>query len=321
MKQYAIGVDLGGTNIKAGLVDAENHIIDSVSCKTNLPRPREEIEQAIAGLCRDLCRRAHLSLERQIASVGIGAPGSVNAQTGIVDFSANFNYRNWHLTRAMEALLPCRVNIENDANAAAYGEYIAGAARGARYAVVITLGTGIGSGIIIDGKIFSGFNSAGAELGHIVIEKGGRPCMCGRRGCWEKYASARALTEDTRAAMQAHPENRMWKMVGGDLSRVSAKTAFDAMRAGDALGAQLVEEFIEYVACGITNVINIFQPEIICIGGGISKEGEPLLERIRAIVDKEDYARDGMRRTRLLIAQLRNDAGIIGAAGLAAQHA
>lgn len=144
--------------------------------------------------------------------------------------------------------------------------------------------------------------------------------MCGRRGCWEKYASARALTEDTRAAMRRSPENMMWQSVEGDLQRVNAKTAFDAMRAGDALGTQLVEEYIESLACGLINVINIFQPEIICIGGGVSKEGEPLLERIRAIVDREDYARDSMHRTRIVIAQLRNDAGIIGAAGLAAQY-
>lgn len=320
MKQYAIGVDLGGTNIKAGLVDADHHIIDSVSCKTNLPRPREEVEQAIAGLCGELCRKAGLSLSEDIGSVGIGTPGSVNSEAGIVEFNANFNYRNWRLVQAMEALLPCRVYIENDANAAAYGEYIAGAARGARYAVAITLGTGIGGGIIIDGKIYSGFNSAGAELGHTVIEKGGRPCMCGRRGCWEKYASARALTEDTRAAMRQNPDNMMWQAAGGDLDRVNAKTAFDAMRAGDALGKRLVDDYIGYVACGLVNVINVFQPEIICIGGGVSKEGESLLEYIRTIVDQEDYARDSAKRTKIVIAQLRNDAGIIGAAGLAAQH-
>lgn len=320
MKRYSIGVDLGGTNIKAGLVDGERNLVDSISCKTNLPRPEQEIERAIAGLCAELCARTGIAMEREIDFVGIGTPGSVNAQTGIVEFNANFGYHNWRLAEAMERLLRCRIYIENDANAAAYGEYIAGAARGAGCAVAVTLGTGIGSGVIIDGKIFSGFNSAGAEIGHIVIEKGGRPCMCGRRGCWEKYASARALTEDTRAALMRHPDNMMWQAVEGDLSRVSARTAFDAMRAGDALGAQLVREFEEYVACGLTNIINIFQPEIICIGGGVSKEGETLLGPVRELVDKEDYARGGERRTRIVAAQLRNDAGIIGAAGLAAQH-
>lgn len=236
----------------------------------------------------------------QIESVGIGTPGSVNPHTGVVEFNANFGYRNWPLVSAMEKLLPCRVYIENDANAAAYGEYIAGAAQGAKYAIAVTLGTGIGGGIIIDGKIFSGFNSAGAEIGHTVIVKGGRPCMCGRRGCWEKYASARALAEDTLAAMEQHKDNIMWSYVHGDPARVNAKTAFDAMRAGDALGTQVVQNFVEYVACGLTNLINIFQPEIICIGGGVSKEGDTLLAPVQAVVDQEDYAREGMRRTKIV---------------------
>lgn len=179
MKTYTIGVDLGGTNIKAGLVDEAHHIVDSVSCKTNLPRPEHEVEAEIAALCSQLAQRAGLDMAAQIESVGIGTPGSVNPHTGVVEFNANFGYRNWPLVSAMEKLLPCRVYIENDANAAAYGEYIAGAAQGAKYAIAVTLGTGIGGGIIIDGKIFSGFNSAGAEIGHTVIVKGGRPVCAG----------------------------------------------------------------------------------------------------------------------------------------------
>lgn len=319
MKLYTIGVDLGGTNIAAGLVDEDNRIVDTLSCKTNLPRPEHEVEEAIAQLCLDLVKKNELDIEKQIRWVGIGTPGSVNSQTGIVEFNANFGYRNWQLVDAMQKLLPCKIYIENDANAAAYGEYIAGGAQGARYAVVVTLGTGIGSGIIIDGKIFSGFNSAGAEIGHTVIEKDGRQCMCGRRGCWEKYASARALAEDTRAAMEARRDNMMWKLVEGDASRINAKTAFDGMRAGDPLATDIVNNFIEYVACGITNIINIFQPEIICIGGGVSKEGETLLAPIRRYVDKEDYARAGLKRTQIVTAQLRNDAGIVGAASLGQQ--
>ena len=219
----------------------------------------------------------------------------------------------------MEKLLDCQVFIENDANAAAYGEYIAGGAKGARYAVVITLGTGIGGGIIIDGKIFAGFNYAGAELGHMVIQKDGRPCMCGRNGCWEKYASARALTEDTKAAMLSHPDTLMWQITGGDVDKVNAKTAFDGMRAGDELAKRLVDKYVEYVACGLTNVINIFQPEIICVGGGVSREGETLLGPVRREVDWEDYARGGKRRVRIKPAELFNDAGVVGAARLGDQ--
>ena len=321
MKHYTIGVDLGGTNIAAGLVDADNKVISSVSCKTNLPRPEAEIEQAIADLCHELCEKNGVDFAEQIDWVGIGTPGSVDPETGIVEFNANFGYRNWHLRDHVADLLGCRVFIENDANAAAYGEYVAGGARGAKHAVVITLGTGIGSGIIIDGKIFSGYNAAGAELGHMVIVKDGRPCMCGRCGCWEKYASSRALTEDTCAAMRKHPDNMMWDLVDGDLSKVNARTAYDAMRAGDALAKQIVDNFVSYIACGIANVINIFQPEILCIGGGISREGETLLAPIRKYVDREEYARENARRTHIVAAQLFNDAGIVGAASLGRQSA
>lgn len=316
MKQYRIGVDLGGTKIAAGLVDENNQIIKGVSCKTNLPRPAQEVEESIAQLCRELTQACGITLEDDVIKVGIGTPGSVNAKTGIVEFNANFGYHNWTLRENMQALLPCPVHIENDANAAAYGEYTAGGAKGANSAVVITLGTGIGSGIIIDGKIFSGFNSAGAEIGHTVVEKDGRYCMCGRKGCWEKYASARALTEDTKAAMAPRKKNMMWDLVAGDIEKVNAKTAFDGMRAGDALAQSIVDNFVEYVACGLTNVINIFQPEIICVGGGISKEGETLLAPVRKLIDAEDFARAGLKRTQIVTAQLHNDAGIIGAASL-----
>ena len=316
--KYTIGVDLGGTNIAVGLVDEAFNIIARASSKTNLPQPEQAIEAEIARLCHAVCGKAGILLE-DVRWIGIGTPGSVNARCGVVEFNANFGYRNWALKQHMEALLAAPIHIENDANAAAYGEYIAGGAKGSRCAVVITLGTGIGSGIILDGKIFSGYNSAGAEIGHTVIQIDGRPCMCGRRGCWEKYASARSFAQDTRRAMQAHPLNMMWGLVENDPDRVNAKTAFDAMRAGDELGTQLVERYVHYVACGLINVINIFQPEIICIGGGVSREGDTLLAPVQRLVDAEDFARGSDRRTRIVAAELRNDAGIIGAAGLGNQ--
>ena len=319
MEQYTIGVDLGGTTITAGLVDKDHNIVDRASCLTGLPRPSEEVEQEIAGLCRQLAEKHQFAMS-DLKWVGIGTPGSVNSESGVVEFNANFGYNDWALQANMEALLGCKVYIENDANAAAYGEYIAGAAKGAKYAVAITLGTGIGGGIIINGKIFAGFNYAGAELGHTVVVKGGRPCMCGRRGCWEKYASARALTEDTRAAMLANPDNMMWKLVGGDLTKVGAKTAFDALHAGDGLAKTVVSNWIEYVACGITDVVNIFQPEVICIGGGVSAQGETLLGPIREYVDREEYARNGKKRTVIKAAELKNDAGVLGAASLGEQQ-
>ena len=317
-KKYTIGVDLGGTTITAGIVDDEYNVIAKCTCDTNLPQPEATIEKKIADLCTQLLNDNNMKIE-DLEWVGIGTPGSVNSRTGIVDFNANFGYFDWELEKHMEQCLGCKVFIENDANAAAYGEYIAGGARGAKYAVVITLGTGIGGGIIIDGKIFVGFNYAGAELGHMVIQKDGRPCMCGRNGCWEKYASARALTEDTKAAMLSHPKNMMWTLVDGDIEKVNAKTAFDGMRAGDQLAIRLINKYVEYIACGVTNVINIFQPEVICIGGGVSREGETLLAPVRKLVNWEDYAREGKRRVTIKPAELFNDAGVVGAAWLGGQ--
>lgn len=318
MKHYTIGVDLGGTTITAGIVDENCRVIAKCTCDTELPQPQQAVEKKIAGLCRRLVDENGMTLA-DMQWVGVGTPGSVDSKRGVVDFNANFGYFDWELRARMEQLLGCTVHIENDANAAAYGEYIAGGARGAKYAVVITLGTGIGGGIIIDGKIFSGYNYAAAELGHMVIQKDGRPCMCGRNGCWEKYASARALTEDTKAAMLSHPKNMMWKLVGGDVNKVNAKTAFDGMRAGDQLAKMLIDKYVEYVACGLTNVINIFQPDIVCIGGGVSREGETLLAPVRKLVDWEEYARDGKRRVTIKCAELFNDAGVVGAAWLGHQ--
>ena len=318
MEQFTIGVDLGGTTITAGLVDKDYKIIHKITCDTNLPRPEAEVEQTIADLCRQTAKEAGVDWQ-QICWVGIGTPGSANSEDGVVDFNANFGYVNWQLAADMEALLNCKVYIENDANAAAYGEYLAGGAKGARYAMMITLGTGIGGGFIMDGQIYSGFNFAGAEFGHMAIVKDGRPCMCGRKGCWEKYASSRALTEDTREALKAHPDNMMWQLAKGELANVNAKTAFDGMRAGDPLATELVRNFVDYIGCGLTNLINIFQPEVVCIGGGVSKEGETLLAPIREYVDKNDYARMGVKRVHIKAAQLRNDAGVVGAACLGNQ--
>lgn len=316
--KYYIGVDLGGTKIAAGIVDETYHILASEKIPTNLPRPQELVEEDIAGLCMAVAKKAGVAFQ-DVQWVGIGTPGSVSTEAGIVYFGANFGYFDWTLKKNMERRLGCRIYIENDANAAAYGEYMAGALKDTQYSIAVTLGTGIGSGIIIHGKLFSGFNSSGAELGHMVIVKDGRQCKCGRLGCYEQYASARALTLDTADAMRAHPENMMWGLVNGDITRVNAKTAFDGMRAGDKLAKEIVDRFENYVACGLTNIINIFQPEIICIGGGISREGDTLLDPIRAHVDAEDYARTNNRRTKIVCASLMNDAGIVGAALLGMQ--
>lgn len=312
---YTIGIDLGGTTMTAGLVNENYEIVGKITWATRLPRPAEDLEKAMADLCREVAKQNGVDFS-EVRYVGIGTPGSVNFTTGFVGYNTNFNYYDWNLGTDLEALLGCKVYVENDANAAAFGEYIAGGAKGYKDAVVITLGTGIGSGIILDGKILRGFNFAAGEMGHTVIVKDGRKCNCGRHGCWERYASARALSEDTKAAMREHRDTLMWDLVK-DIDHVNAKTSFDAMEKGDALAKQVVENWMEYVGCGIANVVNTFEPEVICIGGGVSNQGETLLGPVRAYVEKETHDITTGRIPEIRACVLRNDAGVIGAAALA----
>lgn len=314
-----IGVDLGGTNIVVGVVNEEYEILAKAKRKTNADRPADEILKDIADLCREAVETAGLTMA-DVESVGVGCPGTCNTKTGIVEYANNLHFNNVPVVARMHELLGLPVYINNDANAAALGEALAGAAKGSNSCVCITLGTGVGGGVIIDGKIYEGCNYAGAELGHTVIQMNGEPCTCGRRGCWEAYASATALVRQTKEAMETHPRSYMWKMVDGDLSRVNGLTAFDGMRAGDTVAAAVVDEYIEYVACGVVDMINIFQPDIACIGGGISHEGETLLVPLREKVTLERYSKFCERQTEIVAAVLGNDAGVIGAACLGRQN-
>ena len=315
MSKYTIGIDLGGTTMTAGLVDENYDIVGKITWATRLPRPAADLEKALADLCRAVARENKVAFS-DIAYVGIGTPGSVNFNTGFVGFNTNFGYHDWNLGPDMEKLLGCKVYVENDANAAAFGEYIAGGAKGYKNAVIITLGTGIGSGIILNGKILRGFNFAAGEMGHHVIVKDGIQCTCGRRGCWERYASASALTRETKTAMEQHHDSLMWEIVP-DIDHVNAKTSFDAAEKGDELAKQVLASWMEYVGCGIANVINTFQPEVICIGGGVSNQGEVLLAPVRAYAEKETQGITSGNFPKICACTLRNDAGVIGAATLA----
>lgn len=314
---YYLGIDLGGTNIVAGVVDEDGNIIVKASCKTNVPRPQEAICDDMAAVALKALESANLT-KNDINYVGIGAPGAVNADTGVIEFTNNFQFHNWEISKMMQERLGVDIYVENDANAAAYGEFVVGAAKDANDAVVITLGTGVGGGIIIDGMIYSGSNFAGAELGHMVIQHGGRQCTCGRKGCWEAYSSATGLINMTKEAI-INPYNSnsiLYKMIDGDTSKISGKTAFDAMAQGCEVGKAIVNEYISYLGCGIVNIINIFQPEILCIGGGVSHQGDVLLQPLKKIVEMERYTKHNKNQTEVCLCKLGNDAGIIGAAFL-----
>ena len=315
---FYIGIDLGGTNIAAGLTEDEK-----VVCKTSTPtcaqRPIEEIIADMAEAAKKCAAEGGVSIN-DVEWIGVGCPGTVNSRTGVVEYSNNIKMKDVPMRDMLSSLLGGKkVFIENDANAAAWGEYCAGAAKGAESAVAVTLGTGVGSGIILDGKLLTGANFAGGELGHTVIEVGGRPCTCGRKGCWEAYASATGLINLTKEAMESSPSTYMWKLCGGDISRVGGKTAFDAMRAGDELGKKTVNRYIEYLGCGIVNIINAFQPDVVTISGGISREGEYLTQPLQKIIESERYSKYCSKQTKVTVASLGTDAGIIGAALLGRQ--
>lgn len=315
---YYIGIDLGGTNIKVGVCDENYKIIGRGDRRTNLPRSAEAIAADMVAAVKDAVAAAGISM-KDVAWVGIGAPGSIDPVNGVIRYANNLYFDNVPIVRYVQEGLGIKTFIENDANAAAYGEALDGAAKGVSVAVALTLGTGVGGGVIIDGKIFTGFNYAGAELGHMVVEKGGWPCTCGRLGCFEAYSSATGLIKMTRLGMEAHRDSAMWK-IAGSLEKAGGRTACDGVRAGDAAAIEVFNKYVDYLACGIVSIINIFQPEILCLGGGVSKEGDFLLKPLNEKVDAEQYTRGDVPKTKLMIAKLGNDAGIVGAAFLGRQH-
>lgn len=312
---YYIGIDLGGTNIVAGVVNEKYEIVAKEKTKTKLPRSAEEVIADMALVAKKAVATAGLTMD-DIESVGVGTPGTANKETGIVEYSNNLKWDNVDLAGILEKELNKKVFIENDANAAAFGEYLAGAGKGHNSLVAITLGTGVGGGVILDGKILTGFSYAGAELGHAVIAVDGEPCTCGRRGCLEAYASATALIKQTQRAMINDKYSSMWEIVDGDITKVNGKTAFDGMRVNDETAKAVVDNYITYLGVGIANMINIFQPEVLCIGGGICKEGDTLIKPLIEKVNPQTYARKEENRTKVVVAQLGNDAGVIGAAML-----
>ena len=311
-----IGVDIGGTNLVAGLVDDKFNLIDKVDTPALAQREDKEIVADIVMLCKKIMEKHNLT-ENDIDSIGVGIPGCHNPDTGVVLHCPNINLHNTHMVSMIQKEIDVPIFLGNDADCAALGEAYAGATKDASDSVMITIGTGIGGGIIINKKIYNGFNHIGGELGHIVIIKDGEKCGCGRRGCWETYGSATALIRQTKEAIEKNPDSILSKIVDGDISKVDGKTAFDAMRQGCPVGEAVVENYIDLFSTGLINIINIFQPEMIVIGGGISKEGSTLTDRIMKHVRAERFGEgNDLEKTTIHTAVLGNDAGVIGAAVL-----
>ena len=309
---YFVGVDLGGTNTRAGLVSESGKIIAMEGLPTSRTEGYRRIVADMADLVRGIVKGENLNLS-DIECIGIGVPGSINRRQGVLIYANNFDFSDAPIAEEMRRHIDLPLYLQNDANCAALGESVAGAAKDVSDSITITLGTGIGGGIVLGGKVFSGFNDAAGELGHTVIVSGGEPCTCGRKGCWEAYASATALIRQTKSAARAHPDSIINRLADGDLRTIDARTAFDAEKAGDSAGAEVVGNYIRYLAEGLTDLVNIFTPELIVIGGGVSNQGENLLGRLRTLVEENIYFK-GEPRTRIVRARLGDRAGIVGAA-------
>lgn len=312
---YRLGIDFGGTGIKAGVVDENYNIIAKHSVPTRSELGFDRVAADMADLALELSRRQGLSIS-DYAAIGVGTPSYVDPRTDKIVFVNNANFKNVPLRAALYERLHTRVHICNDGNCAVAGELLAGAARGLDNVLMLTLGTGVGSGVIIDRKIFGGCDNMGAELGHTQFLFGGEECTCGMTGCFEAYASVTALINQTRAMIARRPESAMAAHVLAHGGQITGRTAFDCMRLGDEGAQQVVDAYIEYVAAGLGSFINIFRPDAALIGGGLSNEGETLLAPLNARVASYVLSCDLIGAPPILKAELGNDAGIIGAAFL-----
>ena len=257
---------------------------------------------------------ARLGLQADdMVGLGMGVPGMIDSKAGNVIYSNNLKWKDFRIGERVGALTGLKVKIANDANVAALGEAKFGAAKGQNDVVLFTLGTGVGGGIVADGVLMEGNKSAGAEIGHMVIVAGGEQCTCGRKGCLEAYASATALIRDTKRAMVAHKDSKMWEI--GSLDKVTGKTSFD-YKDVDPYAKEVVENYIAHLACGITNAANIFRPQAVLLGGGVCAQGDNLIKPLQKLVDEEIFAGELGPQVPVKIAELGNSAGILGAAAL-----
>lgn len=312
---YYIGIDLGGTSIAYGIVTEDGQIVQFDRSPTRYKEGYEAVLSDMVSVCKKMLKENNIG-EKEIISIGIGAPGTIDTGSGTILYANNLEFKNVNVRAYFKNHFDLPVYLDNDANCAALGESVAGAAKGYKNSVTVTLGTGVGSGIIIDGKLYSGAFGGGGELGHHVIVVDGIECNCGRKGCMESYCTANALIRDAKSAIQEAPDSEIWKLCKNNADNINAKTVFDAYNLNDTTAKALVKNYVYYLADGLANAINILQPEVIVIGGGVSLAGESLLEPLRSSVYAKLYGGSELSSTKIEGALLGNDAGIIGAAFL-----
>ncbi|MDP4108671.1 MAG: ROK family protein [Bacillota bacterium] len=314
---YRVGIDLGGTNIASGVTDDKGKLIVKASVPTEASSGRERVCALIRESAEQALYKGGLGFS-DIETVGLGFPGTVERNKKALLNAVNLPCLNGVPLKGIFPEFPeTRLFVENDANAAALGELVAGSGKNKKSLVMITLGTGLGGGIIIDGRIYSGFNGCAGEVGHMVINKGGRECSCGRKGCFEKYASATGLITTTIEEMNKNKASLLWELCENDPQKVTGRTAFEAMRKGDNSGRAAVSRYLGDLSLGVVNIISMFQPEVFAISGGISNEGDALLIPLRALCEKERFNTNGAY-TEIMLASCK-DSGIVGAAMLFSQ--
>lgn len=312
---YRIGIDLGGTNIAGGVVDETYHILYKDSIATKAQGTGEELLEDIVRFVHRLLKGTGMILS-DIRQIGIGVPGTANKSTGVVEYANNLKSSDLPIIATLEERLGRPIFIENDANAAALGEYLVGNVKSISSFLMVTLGTGIGGGAILNGRLLEGCNYAAAEFGHMVIEKDGRQCTCGRKGCFEAYASVTALITMARELVKDNPNSLLYKVYKENHENLNGQMICNCVRSGDEISIKVLNQYINYLAIGLTNLVNIFQPEVLCIGGGISAASDLFIDMLREQVKRESYTTNSKVQTILKKASLGNDAGIVGAAFL-----
>lgn len=309
-----VGIDLGGTTIKAGVVDEEGNILLKEACPTGVERGHEAVIEDMAQLALRVIEKSGVPME-EIESVGIGIPGIYDAKRNIVPFCTNLYWHEVPLVQLMQKTIDKPIYVGNDASVAGLAETFAGVCKGCQDSVFITLGTGVGGGVVLGGRLFTGSNGVGTEIGHMIVEYDGEMCTCGNRGCWERYASATAIIREGRKFAQAHPDCAIAKAVGGDLDAITAKTVIDLAKAGDPDAGKLFDDYVTHLCVGLVNLINLYDPEIIALGGGVSHSGQFLLDAVNEKLPSMVFYKT-MPYAKIELAKLGNDAGIIGAAML-----
>ena len=307
-----VGVDIGGTNLKAGLVDESGELLATQKMKVASIADDEGLAWTVASLVQELARTVNIPVS-DVASVGVGVPGTVEIRSGSINYTCNLPLRNVPLRKLFHRYLSIPLYIENDANCAALAEYLVGAGRDSKRFVTVTLGTGVGAGIIVDGKIWSGAHGAASELGHLIIEVDGIPCTCGKCGCTERYCSATAIIRMAKEACTLHPDCAILKAVNGDVDKITAKTVFDLAKEGDDIANRVFRRYVKYLTIANNNVVSFLDPDMIVLGGGVSRAGDFLLDAVRELLPKY-LMYPVLPMPEIALAQLGNDAGIIGAA-------